>query len=160
MGLFARLFGSEREAPEIITAYLTSGKNSDPVKVHEAGAWVWSPDFRDLDAFRASTAALVADVQGWIAAPSSNAGWLLRVDETAPAPNAKRFNSRQNATAASVPQLTVTYVAGGVGPPPEPGPAGIPALGPAGLALLALSMALAGLAATRWFRRGASRRLR
>ena len=108
----------------------------------------------------ASTAALVADVQGWIAAPASNAGWLLRVDETAPAPNAKRFNSRQNATAASVPQLTVTYVAGGVGPPPEPGPAGIPALGPAGLALLALSMALAGLAATRWFRRGASRRLR
>jgi glycerophosphoryl diester phosphodiesterase len=39
----------EREAPEIVTAYLTSGKNSDPAVVHQAGARVWSPDFRDLD---------------------------------------------------------------------------------------------------------------
>jgi glycerophosphoryl diester phosphodiesterase len=40
----------EREAPEIATAYLTSGKNSDPAKVHAAGARVWSPNFQDLDA--------------------------------------------------------------------------------------------------------------
>jgi glycerophosphoryl diester phosphodiesterase len=39
----------EREAPEIMTAYLTSGKNSDPAKVKAAGARLWSPDFRDLD---------------------------------------------------------------------------------------------------------------
>jgi glycerophosphoryl diester phosphodiesterase len=39
----------EREAPEIATAYLTSGKNSEPAKLHEAGARLWSPDFRDLD---------------------------------------------------------------------------------------------------------------
>lgn len=103
----------------------------------------------------ASTPALVADVQGWIAAPDTNAGWLLRVDESAPAPNAKRFNSRQNPNAASVPQLTVTYVAGGVGPPPDPGPAGIPALGPAGLVLMAV--ALAGLATVRLRRRRPSR---
>jgi glycerophosphoryl diester phosphodiesterase len=46
----------EREAPEIATAYLTSGKHSDPVKVHEAGARVWSPDFRDLDAQKVAQA--------------------------------------------------------------------------------------------------------
>jgi glycerophosphoryl diester phosphodiesterase len=46
----------EREAPEIATAYLTSGKNSDPAKVHEAGARVWSPDFRDLDAQKVAQA--------------------------------------------------------------------------------------------------------
>jgi len=40
----------EREAPEIATAYLTSGQNSDPAKVHAAGARVWSPNFQDLDA--------------------------------------------------------------------------------------------------------------
>jgi len=39
----------EREAPEIQTAYLTSGKHSDPQKVHAAGARLWSPDFRDLN---------------------------------------------------------------------------------------------------------------
>jgi glycerophosphoryl diester phosphodiesterase len=38
----------EREAPEIATAYLTSGAASDPEKVRAAGARVWSPDFRDL----------------------------------------------------------------------------------------------------------------
>jgi glycerophosphoryl diester phosphodiesterase len=40
----------EREAPEIATAYLTSGKNSDPAKVRAAGARIWSPNFQDLDA--------------------------------------------------------------------------------------------------------------
>jgi glycerophosphoryl diester phosphodiesterase len=40
----------EREAPEIATAYLTSGKSSDADKVHGAGAKTWSPDFQDLDA--------------------------------------------------------------------------------------------------------------
>ena len=46
----------EREAPEIATAYLTSGKNSDPQKLHEAGARLWSPDFRDLDAAKVAQA--------------------------------------------------------------------------------------------------------
>ncbi len=39
----------EREAPEIRTAYLTSGKASDPAKVHAARGRVWSPSFQDLD---------------------------------------------------------------------------------------------------------------
>jgi glycerophosphoryl diester phosphodiesterase len=40
----------EREAPEIATAYLTSGNKSDPAQVHAAGARIWSPNFQDLDA--------------------------------------------------------------------------------------------------------------
>jgi glycerophosphoryl diester phosphodiesterase len=40
----------EREAAEIATSYLTSGKSSDVDKVHAAGARIWSPDFQDLDA--------------------------------------------------------------------------------------------------------------
>jgi glycerophosphoryl diester phosphodiesterase len=40
----------EREAPEIATSYLTSGKSSDVDKVHAAGAKTWSPDFQDLNA--------------------------------------------------------------------------------------------------------------
>lgn len=46
----------EREAPEIDTAYLTSGQSSDPAKVHAAGARLWSPDFRDLDAAKVTQA--------------------------------------------------------------------------------------------------------
>ena len=38
----------EREAPEIETVYLTSGKDSVPSRVRAAGAKIWSPDFRDL----------------------------------------------------------------------------------------------------------------
>ena len=46
----------EKEAPEIATAYLTEGKNSDPAKVRAAGARLWSPDFRDLDAAKVAQA--------------------------------------------------------------------------------------------------------
>jgi glycerophosphoryl diester phosphodiesterase len=42
----------QREAPEIKTAYLTSGKKGEaiPRMVQEAGGAIWSPDFQDLDA--------------------------------------------------------------------------------------------------------------
>jgi len=46
----------EREAPQIATSYLTDSKNSDPQKVHAAGARIWSPDFAQLDAAKAATA--------------------------------------------------------------------------------------------------------
>jgi glycerophosphoryl diester phosphodiesterase len=39
----------EREAPEIATAYLTSKRYPDPVRVHEAGARIWSPEFTVLN---------------------------------------------------------------------------------------------------------------
>lgn len=46
----------EREAPEIATAYLTSGKSSDPAMLRDAGARVWSPNFLDLDAGKIAAA--------------------------------------------------------------------------------------------------------
>ena len=46
----------EREAPEIGTVYLTMGKASDPGEVAAAGARIWSPDFRDLDAAKVAAA--------------------------------------------------------------------------------------------------------
>jgi glycerophosphoryl diester phosphodiesterase len=46
----------EKEAPEIATAYLTERKNTDPAKVRAAGARLWSPDFRDLDAAKVAQA--------------------------------------------------------------------------------------------------------
>jgi glycerophosphoryl diester phosphodiesterase len=56
----------EKEAPEIATAYLTSGKNSDPAKVRGAGALTWSPDFRDLDAAKVAQArALGLRIVAW-----------------------------------------------------------------------------------------------
>jgi glycerophosphoryl diester phosphodiesterase len=56
----------EREAPEIATAYLTSGKSSDPAKVRAAGARVWSPNFQDLDAEKLRVArALGLKVVAW-----------------------------------------------------------------------------------------------
>jgi glycerophosphoryl diester phosphodiesterase len=48
----------QREAPEITTAYLTSGKKGEavPRMVHEAKGAIWSPDFRDLDGASLATA--------------------------------------------------------------------------------------------------------
>ncbi len=41
----------QREAPEIATAYLTSGKKGAamPKLVHDSKGRIWSPDYRDLD---------------------------------------------------------------------------------------------------------------
>jgi glycerophosphoryl diester phosphodiesterase len=49
---FRTLAVVQREAPEISTAYLTSGKKGAavPRAVHEAKGRIWSPDYRDLDA--------------------------------------------------------------------------------------------------------------
>jgi glycerophosphoryl diester phosphodiesterase len=46
----------EKEAPEIATSYLTDGQSSDPARVREAGARLWSPNFRDLDAAKVARA--------------------------------------------------------------------------------------------------------
>jgi glycerophosphoryl diester phosphodiesterase len=48
---FRTLAVVQREAPEIATAYLTSGKKGDavPRMVHEAKGAIWSPNFQDLD---------------------------------------------------------------------------------------------------------------
>lgn len=56
----------------------------------------------------ASTTALVADVQGWLANPQSNFGWILRGVETSTG-TAKRFASREVTQAAQRPQLIVAF---------------------------------------------------
>jgi glycerophosphoryl diester phosphodiesterase len=57
---FRTLAVVQREAPEIKTAYLTSGEkeNTIPRTVHQAGGAIWSPSFEDIDA--ASLAAVRA----------------------------------------------------------------------------------------------------
>jgi hypothetical protein len=61
-----------------------------------------------------STAALVADVQGWVDAPATNHGWLLRGDESQGG-TAKAFATREDSNEARQPSLTVTFT-----PVPEP----------------------------------------
>ncbi len=58
-----------------------------------------------------STAQMVADVQSWLDNPSGNFGWILIGEETL-AQAAKRFDSKDNPTAAVRPQLAVTFTPG------------------------------------------------
>lgn len=55
-----------------------------------------------------STAQMVGDVQSWLASPAANFGWVLIGNESASA-TSKRFDSRENATSANRPKLSVTY---------------------------------------------------
>ena len=57
----------------------------------------------------ASTAQMVADVQGWLDNPAANFGWLLLGTESI-SQTARRFDSRQNPTVANRPVLTVTFL--------------------------------------------------
>ena len=71
----------------------------------------------DIDALGsytfASTAALVADIQGWVANPGSNFGWMMRSDAEHLQQSARRFASSESP--ANKPTLTVGYTL----PPPE-----------------------------------------
>ncbi|MEO0789311.1 MAG: DNRLRE domain-containing protein, partial [Bacteroidota bacterium] len=53
-----------------------------------------------------STAQLVADVQNWVDGNTDNFGWIMRSAETA-SRNARRINSRENAT--DPPSLSITF---------------------------------------------------
>lgn len=84
-----------------------------------------------------STAAMVADVQGWVDAPASNFGWILIQDLVSPPPlgepegavaTARRFDSREGAAAVQ-PRLAVTFV--------PPSVVEVPSVSPWGLVLLA-----------------------
>ncbi len=78
-----------------------------------------------------STPALVSDVQAWVNDPAANHGWILIGDEQG-LQNAKRFESRNNATATNRPRLVVVY-----DPPGEPvGDVPLPAWALAAIALL------------------------
>lgn len=63
-----------------------------------AGDYVWS-----------STAQMVADVQAWLYVPANNFGWVLVTNESI-VQTARRFGSRQNATVANRPVLSVEYI--------------------------------------------------
>ena len=58
-----------------------------------------------------STPQLVSDVQSWLDDPFGNFGWILAMEGSA-AGTAKRFNSRENAAAASRPRLEIEYQTG------------------------------------------------
>jgi hypothetical protein len=64
---------------------------------------------------------MVADVQAWLDAPSTNFGWIVSGDESA-SNTSKRFDSRQNATSANRPSLQITYTTATavVGPSDKP----------------------------------------
>lgn len=70
---------------------------SASLSVNAIGTYSWT-----------STPQLVADVQGWLTNPSSNFGWIITGNEAIDK-TAKRFDSRENATTANRPQLTVNY---------------------------------------------------
>jgi hypothetical protein len=53
-------------------------------------------------------AGLTADVQGWIASPATNFGWILRGEEVVNG-GARRFNTRETSNTNNRPRLTVTY---------------------------------------------------
>jgi len=53
----------------------------------------------------------VADVQGWLAQPSTNHGWIVIGDDQG-LQNAKRFASRNGSSAAGQPTLIVTFEQG------------------------------------------------
>jgi hypothetical protein len=55
----------------------------------------------------ASTAGLVADVQGWLSSPANDFGWLLRSESELTGTTIRRFGSRD--AGASAPTLTISY---------------------------------------------------
>jgi hypothetical protein len=69
---------------------------SSSAPVGDVGRYVWS------------SAGMRADVQRWLADPATNFGWLLRGEEGAPR-SVRRFDSRESATPAQRPTLTVFY---------------------------------------------------
>jgi hypothetical protein len=56
-----------------------------------------------------TTVVLVADVQSWVDQPDENFGWLVLGNER-DTTTAKRFNTRENSDATTVPRLIVTFI--------------------------------------------------
>lgn len=85
-----------------------SATPSASLSVGGVGAYTW-----------ASNAQFVADVQNWLDNPGANFGWVILGDEVTSS-SAKRFDSRNNATPANRPLLTIDYT-----PIPEPSGLGL-----------------------------------
>ncbi|MCH8310693.1 MAG: DNRLRE domain-containing protein, partial [Chloroflexi bacterium] len=97
-----------------------------------------------IGAYSWSSAQMVADVQAWVNASSTNFGWLLKGNESS-SRTAKRFDSRQNSNASNRPALTITYTLADPTPTPTP----VPGTRTWGLILIAGLLAVAGLWKTR-----------
>jgi hypothetical protein len=115
------------------TSWTTPGGDAAPApsavtNVGAVGPYQWSG------------AGLVADVQGWLAQPSGNFGWLLRSNEVG-VQNAKRLGTRESVSAADRPRLVVTFDPGQAPPLPV---SAIPATGVAARLALALLLLAAG----------------
>lgn len=65
-----------------------------------------------------TNAGMIADVQYWIDQPAVNYGWVILGDENA-AENARRMASRESASVADRPQLTIEYIPA-IAPPAPP----------------------------------------
>jgi hypothetical protein len=74
---------------------------SAEIAVGAIGSYAWE-----------STPELVADVAAWLADPQQNFGWIV-LGEEGENGSAKRFDSRENANAASRPRLTVGFTSPG-----------------------------------------------
>ncbi|MCH7800769.1 MAG: DNRLRE domain-containing protein [Chloroflexi bacterium] len=97
-----------------------------------------------IGAYSWSSTQMVADVQAWVNASSTNFGWLLKGNESS-SRTAKRFDSRQNSNASNRPALTITYTLADPTPTPTP----VPGTRTWGLILIAGLLAVAGLWKTR-----------
>lgn len=70
---------------------------SASIPVDQVGTYVWS------------SAGLVADAQSWLDSPSTNFGLLVKNENEADVPTAKRFDSRQNSNTSLRPVLRLFY---------------------------------------------------
>ena len=90
-------------------------------------AGLWTEPGGDFSTVRSATTTVAAeaayvwtspqlanDVNAWLAAPSSNFGWMLKADVESAGTSAKRFHSRETTTSTGTipnrPSLTVNYV--------------------------------------------------
>ncbi len=80
-----------------------TGSPSASQQVAGSGSYTWE------------SAQMLADVQAWIGAPSTNFGWIVLGAETANG-TAKRLHSREATTAALRPKLTIEYTLPNNGP--------------------------------------------
>jgi hypothetical protein len=69
----------------------------------------------DLGSYTWSSAGMVTDLQGWLNAPATNFGWMIRASE-GDIRTAKRFDSRQSTVPGTQPLLRINFTS-----VPEPG---------------------------------------